>query len=364
MPSVHSGAINAVHSKFLFPPPTVNSAQNPTLASNITTAPVLRQALHQQVANAGLIPTLLLDALASSASTIRTSTAERMPTAASATSALKDSLAGIWVSDSMKRRSQLLRRLANWCLRENLPVTPESAVLFVTATGITVQGQHSYAKTLSGTLRHLGFNTQPLLTFATALRAQGAAVPLHQAKPITRDLLLSWAFQQPRDVLLACMIAWKTASRWKEVVELKKQNIIWSTCKEVIIDWSTIPKGRRANPYQASKFTVITGDLTTSIHAALSNLKDKQLCAVSTSELDHLWSGDGKMAGYSAHSIKRGALTHLMERAVAAQLDPVKISLLAKHQHVNVLAQNTIRYGANPVALARLLGTADATKLL
>lgn len=312
--------------------------------------------------NTGLIPQLLLGALNESGGTIRTSTAEKMQNVSSAGNALKKALSGIWVSDSLKRRGQMLTRLATWCTREMLPVNAETASLFVMATNTSIQAQYSYAKLLSGTMKHLGIHTLPLLTLATALRAQGAAIPMRQALPIPKDILLNWAFKQSAPLMLACLIAWKTASRWSEVVNLTRKHFLYLSPNEVIIDWSTIPKARRADPYKASKFTVIRGDLTGTIFMMSDHLKPGSiLCGVNTGELDHLWASDPIMAKYSAHSIKRGALTTLTEKALTEKFDPVKISILAKHQHVTILAQTTIRYGANPIALARLLGTGDVT---
>lgn len=238
--------------------------------------------------------------------------------------------------------------------------------MFVAATNTTVQAKYAYAKTLSGTMKQLGIPTQPLLTLASSLRASGAAIPLHQATPITRAELMLWARYQPIPVRLATMIAWKTASRWGEVVQLRPVNFILRSPEEVIIDWSTIPKARRANPYKPSKFAVIRGDMTPEIFSMLKDCRDgSTICTVSTSDLDHTWATDPKMAKYSAHSIKRGAITLLTELAAADRtIDPTHISLLAKHEHVTVLATMTIRYGGNPIALARLLGTGNVTKLL
>ena len=104
------------------------------------------------------------------------------------------------------------------------------------------------------------------------LKADGAAIPESQATPIPREVLEEWSQTQELKVTTAAMIAWKTMSRWGEVAALSSANFIQSDPLTVIIDWNQIPKGKRENPFTASRFAVITGRWTEEINLAIRRL--------------------------------------------------------------------------------------------
>ena len=68
---------------------------------------------------------------------------------------------------------------------------------------------------------------------------------------------------------------------------------------------------------------------------------------------------------YTAHSVKRGAIDHLVREAMADRLDQSLIPLLAKHQSpLTQFPATTLRYVGDKVALALMLGSHKATILL
>ncbi|KAJ9462843.1 hypothetical protein DIPPA_20578 [Diplonema papillatum] len=80
-----------------------------------------------------------------------------------------------------------------------------------------------------------------------------------------------------------------------------------------------------------------------------------------------MWAADPSMSQFSAHSIKRGAVDHLMEaKAGGAPFPAHLISRLAKHANDvdPTVADMTVRYVSNSVALARVLQTAEVTAFL
>lgn len=280
-------------------------------------------------------------------------------------------MAGLWTPESLRRRHLLLLRAISWCKREGIPFSPETATLWVNATGVSIQARLTYAKVLSGTLKHLGFDTQPLRSLMSALNAQGASIPMHQAPPMPRQRLLAWAVSQEPRTRLACLIAWKTASRWSEVAGLTWRHFIRVTPTEIVIDWKTLPKARRSNPFTASRFTVIKGPLTEAICTLLLSTvlrrRTLPLCGLTTTDIDAMWKSESAMSEYSAHSVKRGAITHLTEIAEARQIPGNLISRLAKHKtgrNDSDIAEMSIRYGGNPIALARFLKTGMVTSHL
>ncbi|KAJ9436894.1 hypothetical protein DIPPA_24129 [Diplonema papillatum] len=93
----------------------------------------------------------------------------------------------------------------------------------------------------------------------------------------------------------------------------------------------------------------------------------RQLCTVTTDQLDELLKADEKMRRYSAHSVKRGAVDHLMAaKAGGAPFPAHLISRLAKHANEvdPTVSDMTIRYTTDSVALARVLQTGEVTMFL
>ncbi|KAJ9438448.1 hypothetical protein DIPPA_09706 [Diplonema papillatum] len=247
-------------------------------------------------------------------------------------------------------------------------LNPDTAVLFVMATSVEPQGMLAYSRLLAAVFGHLGVNSQPLKTLASALRGAGAAIPLSQAESIPRDTLLSWAMDQVSHVRLATLVAWKTASRWADVCMLTRRDFVLVTDDEVIVDWGVRPKGRTRNPFCVSKLVVICGPLTNVIAMLVRGAGDfRQLTSVSTAQLARMWAGELRMCRYSAHSIKRGAVDHLLEaKSLGAPFPEHLISRVAKHKNEvdPTVAQMTVRYANNVVALARVLRTAEVTVFL
>jgi hypothetical protein len=69
-------------------------------------------------------------------------------------------------------------------------------------------------------------------------------------------------------------------------------------------------------------------------------------------------------SSHSAHSVKRGALNFLTQLAAKGQIDPQLLPILAKHKGTPTIPETTVRYVTDKVALARVVGTAAATKYL
>lgn len=275
-------------------------------------------------------------------------------------------VSGMWAASTMTQRKLLFDRWRTWCSRQGIAMTQDSAVLFVAATKTSLQAQLRYCMALSGTMRRLGLERDALLTYGAALRSVGAAIPQHQALPIPRQLLLDWAFRQERSLRLATLLAWKTASRWGDVINLSRKQVIFLSPREIILDFFTNPKGRRADPFKPSRWAVITGPLTEEIYDLIRARGEfSKLTGVTTAQLDAIWRR-GELRDYSAHSIKRGAISHLFQAAAAgAPIDLVALSCLAKHTTVtSLVSSTTLRYGADGVALARVLGTGRVTTFL
>lgn len=274
---------------------------------------------------------------------------------------------GMWAESTLNDRQNLWRRLHTWTSTRGLPIDAVTATMFCMATGVAPQGQLAYVKTFSAILGKMGLDNSPLLTTASALRASGAAIPNNQDVPIPKQVLLRWAAEQEPSLRLCTFIAWKTASRWGEVWKLNSIQFLLASPEEVIIDWWTTPKARRRDPFRASRFVVIKGHLTDEIASLFQSLQPfTVLCSVTTAQLDALWCSDASMNQYRAHSIKRGATSHLMEKQDEGVVIPGELlDRLTKHEHgTEKVSPATLRYGANPIATARYLDTAKVTQHL
>ena len=171
----------------------------------------------------------------------------------------------IWAQSTMRSRQCLWDRLLIWVERNDVPVNQDTVALFVTATKVSKQGMLAYAKAFSGMLKRMGLENETLKQLAAALRADGAAVPLEQAEPINRSVLIAWAMKQDVQLKTGLLIAWKSAARWGEVWKLGRRNFVFISVEEIIVDWWDVPKGRREDPFKPSRWVVIKGFLTPEI---------------------------------------------------------------------------------------------------
>ncbi|KAJ9458747.1 hypothetical protein DIPPA_13704 [Diplonema papillatum] len=270
-----------------------------------------------------------------------------------------------WADSTVRDRQNLWRRFQVWADSQGLATDPDSATRFVMATMVEPQGMLSYTRLLSAVFGHIGVDARPLLSLATVLRGSGGSIPLEQAPPVPREVLVKWAFRQVPQVCAAVLLAWKTASRWDDVRTLPRVCFPLITSVEIVVDWKGLPKGRRSNPFCRSKVVAVRGPLTQEIAALLLSMGSfSQLCPLSTQQFGRLMDADETMRPYSAHSIKRGAVEHLMDaKANGAPFPAHLISRLAKHTDDAdpTVTNMTIRYTTNPVALARVLQTGEVT---
>jgi hypothetical protein len=278
---------------------------------------------------------------------------------------LKDYMRSLWVATTHRSRARLLKLFMQWTRRECLPMTANSAVLFLSAHKASPQAVLNYTKAMSGTFVALGWDNKPLLVFMRALQAQGAAIPKRQARAMSKQQLLQAVSMLPRSMAAAAMIAWKSAARIGEVKDLTRANLIQLTEKTIIIDWFTLPKGRRGDPYTPSRYAVLEGDLVPEIYKYFRTLpKDQKVLSSSTTQFRKALQACPGMRKFSAHSIKRGAISHLMQ-FVPETVEHLLVSRLAKHKvDSDDVSRQTLRYGADHKQLARSLRTSRVTILL
>jgi hypothetical protein len=238
---------------------------------------------------------------------------------------------------------------------------------FVVAQDILPSSALTYAKSLSATARRFDQPVPLLRLVMSGLAARGAGIPTKQAPPISREELDSLIPRLPREYRVPTLLAWKAAARWADMLALTKASFLQLRPQEVIIRWGTT-KSTRLTPFAPTLWTVVEDPdpqrLMPLIHhvnqlprpdSPFTTLTSHDFCRMA-SRLKVKWT---------AHSMKRGAVTHLIEQAAEGRVDPWIVARLAKHKAgLMEFPETTLRYAANDPATARMLGTQDATRLL
>ncbi len=103
--------------------------------------------------------------------------------------------------------------------------------------------------------------------------------------------------------------------------------------------------------------------MTDEIYRAVAAMRAEQsLTTCTTAQLERALKQLG--GGYSAHSIKHGAMAHLVRLGAQGLVSVEQLELIAKHKKASQIAPTTVRYLQDKVATARFLGTQAVTRLL
>ncbi|KAK7198968.1 hypothetical protein NESM_000864200 [Novymonas esmeraldas] len=275
-------------------------------------------------------------------------------------------LQAIWSTTTWSQMRSLWTRLTSFATINDMPVDDHTAVMFVHAMQVTVQTKHTYARHLINVFRKLGVQHQELTLMDTALRANGALMPLHQARPMTKTDMITICRQSDNTTRYLLLLAWKTASRWDEVQRLQPRSLLSVEDNEIVVYFGAETKTTRTRPFRPDLFVVIRGDGTAAMAAFLRTARlgkrmEEPLFNYPTPRIREVLLP----YGYSAHSIKRGAILHVLQ--VLPEESPLLsiVPLLGKHApHFPVLGDLTVRYSAEQVTVARHLGTGSLTALL
>jgi hypothetical protein len=214
-------------------------------------------------------------------------------------------------------------------------------------------------------------------SFQRGLIKMGALVPQQQALPITKDLFYEQVLPRvPMPLRPVIRLAWLTASRWDDVRHLRTTNLRRLTPNRLLVEF-TKTKTTQGRPFRTDMAVVIEQpqqvidmlwDYARQQQGALTTLTTQQV-----TRLLHEMKPPEQLVNdfphcrkrWTAHSIKAGAITHLMKCAALQQVNIATIPILAKHKTATaVLPETTIRYSRNTGDLALALGTHELTRLL
>jgi hypothetical protein len=239
--------------------------------------------------------------------------------------------------------------ITDWILSE--PVAPSAKASYL-----------KVAKAIRAAKAKLENNSTQLLS--QHLAGLGANIPSKQAPPLQLEHLHHPLLSPHR---LALLLAWSTASRWDEIQRLQRDSFIQVSPEEIIVDWFTGTKASRTQPFRASRFKVIRSQFTAELAMRLQQIKPGQyITALSTSDITKILKHVDQ--SLSAHSLKAGALDHVVRRLADSGKTHLEqemaVARLAKHIHPLDPNATTLRYIRSPEALARMLGTGETTALL
>lgn len=264
-----------------------------------------------------------------------------------------------WAPSTWRARCSLWTRFRKWATSR--PMNPITAVAFIKQVRTaTIQGKHPMSKTLKALFGYMGHNTTAFTIYQKSLVAQGALIPLHQAKAIMRPQVLKLSAtvrRQCRGTAIAVKTSWKICGRWMETASITPSMCPVITPTRIVIAWGQKHKSGRQKPFSKHMFTVIEGEWTAEIAAHLKTMqRDQPLSKWSTQKISNAMK---KLFGkeYSSHSLKHGAITFLLGLVAKGILTLEEVARLAKHENV----ETTIRYGGNPEVVALALGTQRAT---
>lgn len=203
----------------------------------------------------------------------------------------------------------------------------------------------------------------PLQVLTREMINKGSRIPTFQAPPITKEQIKQ--IKTTRDQQMQIWLAWKTASRWGDLTNLAPEDMVRVDQDMIIIDWGAKTKSSIRQPYRASKYTVIIGEMTKELAIWLTQ-RPLPWTWLKTDEVTMILKRTDPTL--SAHSIKAGA-TAVLERAVAlGQLSHSTKSILLKHNSAEMRQETgsttSLRYGRDRAMQAISLGTQNATWLL
>lgn len=279
---------------------------------------------------------------------------------------LERELEGSWSTRTWAQYRSLWTRFSLFTQANNLTPDGHAAAMFVTALPVTVQSKHTYVRDFITIFRKSKMDHTELTMLDSSLCARGALIPTTQAPPMTIDAVrnLYRILGYPERYLI--MLAWKTASRWDEIQRLQASSFLLLTPTEIVIYFGNETKTSRIRPNRADLFVVIRGAYTAELCAFFAphvrNRKVGPLFPYPVQKITDIL----RRWGFTAHSMKRGATTHIMLTLPEGSPHLQLLPLLEKHApHFATVQDVDLRYcSEKQIAIARHLGTGILTSLL
>jgi integrase len=285
------------------------------------------------------------------------------------TAAVMATATNTWAQSTVKNRDGLWQRWQVWA-SNNRAISPGTDLArFVESLRALPSSKMTYAKGLAAIMQRMHQPVPILRLYISGLRATGALIPQRQAVPLCRRSLERLLQLLSPPLQAAALLAWKTASRWNDLLGLKRKSFLLVEPQRVVIRWGET-KTSRVNPFAASLWTVVDDDSPARLRPLIQHIEslihpEAPFLQLSTADLDR-WMARQNLE-WRAHSFKRGALNVLMRHLAETQDERLKalIPLLAKHAHpIQAFPSTTLGYVTDHVNTALALNTQAVTRLL
>lgn len=273
-------------------------------------------------------------------------------------------LVKVWATSTWRMRCSVWSRFKEWAGTE---ASPERAVTWLAMKVRTNQTRHIYAKALLSLFNHSVAKqpTAALRLYTKMLVADGALVPISQAKPMTKLKVgrLSHRLKMKHNAqgaAIAVKLAWKICGRWMQTAGVTPRMCPTISDDMIVVAWGQTTKSGRNKPYSRSMYSVCKGDWTPEIAQYLrTQPPDKPLTTWNVQRLNRVMiKMFGK--GFRSHGIKHGAIQRLIELVTQGVLTLDEVQVIAQHESL----MSTLRYGGNPTNMALALGTQKASSYL
>ncbi|KPA83228.1 putative trans-sialidase [Leptomonas pyrrhocoris] len=244
--------------------------------------------------------------------------------------------------------ASIWRMFEEFCDKMRLPAVSTSVPLFLESRAYKGSTKVQYSVTLRTML-------DPTVTaldqYLQGMRKVAATEEVRHAVPLTLEDLGRVIAETPawRDKVV-WRLAWITASRWAEIAGLTTENLLVQPEGDIILDWGAVPKASKSDPYRSSRYVWIKGQDAADLFLLKTRLGPREpLTTMSTSQAAQKLKSLGK--GYTAHSIKGGAVKHAMRLVYEHNLDWRTGVHLMKHKDPRDHPSASLRYMGETVVL-------------
>lgn len=302
-------------------------------------------------------------------------------------SLIASALSPMLAESTWYNRANLLNHLYNFLAlpasRPELPLETRICLfLLKERSHCSASTKLNYAKSFRAMAHAIGMQGEhPTLNMLIkAFSVLAASAPIRQAQLATIEQLAEANCRAKLEdknppLAHAIYLCVKTCSRWGDLVNLTKENFTINhpdlEDNEILVLWGTKVKTSRFRPFKATGFTIVKEEKCPQQMVELKEYirklkKDQKFCPKTSDQMLKWLKKKKSTSNLTCHSFKRTALDILASAVVRGELHPTLLPLMAKHQDKNLqyMPESTIRYIANKVALAKILKTQEATRLL
>ena len=227
-----------------------------------------------------------------------------------------------------------------------------------------------YASTMAALFPVLKTTTE-YTAWSAAVSIEAGRTPVRQVEALARHEHRTFIRKYP-DSYWAKWLAWKLNSRWAEIMELTRNDLIGPLRIGKVISYAVNfaekTKASKKRPYRPDMLVHLrdTPEVMEEFGLWLATLtKYQHFTTLTTAQLRAQLQEcfPGRLIGTT--SLKAGATTYLTKMAAKGLIPVELVAQMAKHQgKTQKLPDTTVRYGRNKAALAIMMGSGEATMLL